>query len=790
MPRISLCELWEYTAQWDEAFARFESPAQAVRLPHTAAEVPLHYARPFEMLCGYRRQLFIPNDIVGKRLFLQFDGAGHIATVYINGSERLTHRCGYTGFRLEITDDVKPGENIRIAVKLDTTENPSIPPFGHVVDYLTYGGLYREVWLDIRERSYLEDVAIVTPELDQLQIRPKVFSSEPGQILKVRVLDAAGISIQSDTAQATAPLLTLRVPNAVVWNTERPYLYQCETTLLDCSGHTLDKQVIPFGFRTAAFRADGFYLNGERLFLRGLNRHQCYPYVGYAAPERLQREDARILKQELGCNMVRTSHYPQSHYFLDECDRLGLLVFTEIPGWQHVGDQTWKEQACQNVTEMIEQYRNHTSIVLWGVRINESLDDDDFYRRTNAIAHALDPSRATSGVRYIEKSSLLEDVYAYNDFSHTGDNAGVKPKKKVTPDMHKALIISECNGHMYPTKSFDPWAHRQEQALRHARVQDASASDGGHAGCLGWCMFDYPTHQDFGSGDRVCYHGVMDAFRNPKLAAAVYACQSAQAPVLEIGSTMDIGDYPGGKIDPVYVFTNAEKVALYKNDNYVITLTQKGWKGLPHGPILLDDTIGCLLETVEGFPKRKAKILHRCLISAKQHGLAGLPLMDKLRMLYCMVHYKMSFQDGVDLYGKYVGNWGGVATRWRFDAMVGEKVIATTMRGPVEKLHLEVKSSHVQLEERASYDMAAIRVRILDQYGALAPYAQLPVVFRLDGAAKLVGPQVATAEGGMCGTYVRTIGQAGTAKLTISAGDLENAEIFLSIELKNQEAKQ
>ena len=188
-----------------------------------------------------------------------------------------------------------------------------------------------------------------------------------------------------------------------------------------------------FGFRTAEFRADGFYLNGKKTFLRGLNRHQCYPYIGYAAPAHLQREDARILKEELACNAVRTSHYPQSQHFIDACDRLGLLVFTEIPGWQHIGDEAWKDQAVENVREMVLQYRNHPSIVLWGVRINESQDDDEFYRRTNALAHELDPSRPTSGVRYLEKSSLLEDVYAYNDFSHTGGNPGCRPRTRSRP---------------------------------------------------------------------------------------------------------------------------------------------------------------------------------------------------------------------------------------------------------------------------------------------------------------------------------------------------------------------
>ena len=115
---------------------------------------------------------------------------------------------------------------------------------------------------------------------------------------------------------------------------------------------------------------------------------------------------------------------------------------------------------------------------------------------------------------------------------------------------------------------------RQEHALRHARVLNDAMADGQHAGCFGWCMFDYATHKDFGSGDRVCYHGVMDAFRNPKLAAYAYASQQEETPVLAVGSSMDIGDYPAGTIGDVYVFTNADEVALYKNGDFVTNLNR------------------------------------------------------------------------------------------------------------------------------------------------------------------------------------------------------------------------
>ena len=509
--------------------------------------------------------------------------------------------------------------------------------------------------------------------------------------------------------------------------------------------------------------------------------------MGYAAPEALQREDARILKEELCCTAVRTSHYPQSRHFIDACDELGLLVFTELPGWQHIGDAAWKRRSVENVREMVTQYRNHPSIVLWGVRINESLDDDDFYRETNALAHSLDPSRQTSGVRYLEKSHLLEDVYAYNDFSHDGTAPGAKKRSAVTPDMDKPYLISECNGHMFPTKSFDPWEKRQEHALRHARVQNAAASDGEISGCFGWVMFDYPTHKDFGSGDRVCYHGVMDAFRNPKLAAALYASQGDKTPVLEIGSPMDIGDYPAGNIGDIWAFTNAEEVALYKNDRFVASFRTKGWDGLPHGPVAIDDTIGELLETQEHFPHDKAELLRKCLVSAGKNGLAGMPVADKARMAWAMARYKLTMDDGVALFGKYVGNWGGAATRWRFDARTGGKTVASVTRASGAALHMEVRVSKTALCEGDTWDAAAVRVRILDEHGTPASYAQLPVRFSLTGAAALIGPDTVTAEGGMTGTYVRTTGESGEAVLRISAAGLPEEEVRFSIQGQNVE---
>ena len=700
---------WEFIFKWTDAFGRGEGGAEPVRLPHNVAEVPLHYADPsmYETVCGYRRRIPIPADGADRRFFLQFDGAAHIATVYVNGREMGSHHCGYTAFRVEITDAVTPGEEALVSVKLDCTENPSIPPFGYVVDYLTYGGLYRDVWLDTRPGQIIEDLFIYTPDL----ATARVSCTAPGP---VRYAIFAPDGTLAAEAQGSGTV-DIPVPDAAPWDIDSPALYTLRA-VLPASG---DMQETAFGFRTARFQADGFYLNGKKLFLRGLNRHQSFPYIGYAAPERLQREDARILRQELACNIVRTSHYPQSPYFLDECDREGLLVLTEIPGWQHIGDDAWKDQACQNVREMVLQNRNHPSVILWGVRINESLDDTPFYDRTNAIAHELDPSRATTGIRYVELGDTQEDVFAFNDFSHTGNNAGVRPRDQVCAAPDKAFIVTENNGHMYPTKPADTWAHRQEHALRHARVMDGAMASGGHAGFFSWCMFDYATHKDFGSGDRICYHGVMDSFRNPKLAAALYASQGEEATVLEIGSSLDIGDYPGGNVGTVWVFTNAEEVAIYKDGEYVTTIHDENWQALPHGPMAVT--------------------------------------------------------------GAAVPWWGGQTVAWRFDARKGGRTVASVTKGPSARLHLEARVSHTELTEGEVYDMAAVRLRLLDEHGSLASYAPLPVRFALEGPGALAGPETAVLEGGCGGTFVRTTGEAGTIRLTITTAQTEPVEVRFTV---------
>ena len=348
--------------------------------------------------------------------------------------------------------------------------------------------------------------------------------------------------------------------------------------------------------------------------------------------------------------------------------------------------------------------------------------------------------------------------------------------------MKKPVLISESNGHMFPTKSYDPISKRESHALRHAKVLNDALSDHQHAGCFQWCMFDYATHKDFGSGDKICYHGVLDSFRNPKLAASVYASQQDRTPVLQVSTSMDIGDYPAGQIPSFYCFTNGDAVRLYKNDAFVKEFSTTPYTALHHGPILIDDTIGNLLEDNEHMPSTEARQIRTCLNAAAKYGMANLPLKYKTLFGYVMVRYHLSFADGYALYSKYVGNWGGEATVWRFDAVKDNKVIASVTKSPGESLHLEVIPSSTVLHEGDTYDMCALRIRIKDNHNNLASYAQLPVHIHVSENLTLIGPDTVTAEGGMCGAYVKTNTQTGIATITVESSGI--SPVTITIEIK------
>ena len=784
--KFFLNEGWKYTADYEDRmlFPEYDDSAfETVRIPHTVKETAFNYfdESEYQKLVLYRKHIDVPAEWEGKCIKLTFDGAAHYADIYINGDRAGRHHCGYTAYTIDISSLLKYGQENLISVKLDSHEDLDQPPFGHVIDYMTYGGIYRSVYIDVYDGIHMEQLFAYTVKDDAgLRLHSSAFvDGDPGAPILVKQFisehgeDGKGRLIGEYEPEEKCFALSMEFdPGEIkLWYPESPVLYDLRTEIVDKkSKKTLDEQTIVIGVRTAEFKTDGFYLNGEKYLIRGLNRHQSYPYVGYAMPDSLQKEDARILKEELGVNAVRTSHYPQSQSFISQCDKLGLLVFTEIPGWQHIGGEEWKEQAIANVRDMVLQYRNHPSIILWGVRINESQDDHDFYLRTNECARNLDPSRQTGGVRYLKKSELLEDVYTFNDFSHTGGKTdGCQSKKSVTSDPDKPYLVTEYGGHIYPTKSFDDEWHRAEHSLRHAKVIDDVAGNQDIAGSFGWCMFDYNTHKDFGSGDRICYHGVTDMFRNPKLAAYVYAAQSTARPILEISSTMDIGEHPESRIGESWIYTNAESVKMYKNDILVKEYfpSDSPYRNLPHGPILIDDYVGDAIRKGEDFIPAQAEDVKFLLNQYALYGMDNLGPKAKAVAAKCLTVYRMTMDDAYMLYGKYVGNWGNDSVVYRFDAYIGGKLVKSVVKEEVRSVTIVAECFTSELEERDTYDATAVRIKAVDQNGNLLPYFGEPVLLKTEGPVKVIGPSAISLKGGLGGTYLKTIGEAGEASLHI-----------------------
>jgi len=753
------CE--EYLAK-DADFTNLEE----VCIPHTVKETSFNYfdEHEYQKISAYYREIKVPMEWKDKSVRITFEGIAHYSVVYVNGTEKAAHSCGYTSFTVDLSDYAIPDETIKILVKVDSRESLNQPPFGYVIDYMTYGGIYRDVYIEVSEKTYLENVFLYSEFKDNGIITfSKVRINNPKRIPVLIKQTLNGIThsfeVKGNGGMDSLLAESFFDPGDVkLWSIEEPVLYTVKTEMYDTCKTLLDSREDRIGFRKSEFKEDGYYLNNKKVRIRGLNRHQSFPYVGYAMPSSMQILDAEIIKNELCLNAVRTSHYPQSQDFIDKCDELGILVFTEIPGWQHIGDEEWKKQAVLNTRDMVRQYRNHPSVILWGVRINESADDDDFYKRTNEIAHRYDPSRPTGGVRALKNSNLFEDVYTYNDFVHDGKTPGCEPKKKVTSDAAKPYLISEYNGHMYPTKSFDWEEHRREHAIRHANVLNAVAGEPGIAGSFGWCMFDYNTHKDFGSGDRICYHGVMDMFRNPKLASVIYACESDKETVLEISSSMDIGEHPGCNRGAVWIFSNADSVRMYKNDKLLkeYTCSDSPYKNLKHGPIMVDDFVGNAVEERENYSPKLCRDIKEMMNATALYGLSNLPKRTMLLAAKAMLIHHLTMGDAVRLYNKYVGDWGGTSTVYKFEAVKDGKVVKTLVKEPVTKVSIKAVPNSLTLKPGKTYDVAAIRIMAVDQNDNVLPFFNEPVTVCVKGDAEVIGPKIFSLKGGMGGTYIKT----------------------------------
>jgi len=583
----------------DYSFERVSVPHANILTPHETFDPDM-----FRFVSWYRKHFRPADGFREKEVLVEFQGVMTVADVYLNGRLLGHHEGGYTPFTVDLTPALKfDAENV-LAVRVDSREQKQVPPEGadKMYGYYLFGGIQRDVWLRVVDPCRIERVyyttAAIQPEVrEEAQItitngRPQSFKGE----VVLHLLDAEGKEAASAKAPAALAAGETRdfklaldhLRGIALWDVDHPHRYVMMAELRDGST-VVDRERTWMGIRTLHWDATTGQcsLNDRPLKLRGMNRHQTFAYVGGAAPNRLQRRDARILKHEMGLNMMRCSHYPPDPEFLDECDRVGLLVMDEFPSWQFIGKSpAWQDNAVQAVREMILRDRNHPCIILWGVRGNEASrheeDDRDLYARTYALVRELDPSRPPGGARLSDGwhgKFVPEEVLTVNDYSDWG---GRSPWPQ--PATGKPWLITEFgNPKQYPVWEGEGdlleftfhWMNYLDRLYSHPEI----------AGGVGWAAVDYNS-PEFGTPvAATAHHCVDDIFRLPKwfasYALASQADPSIYGPMVKILSSWR--NNGGGKI---YVASNASEVELLVNGKSLGHVKPTEFPHAPH-PLFL-----------------------------------------------------------------------------------------------------------------------------------------------------------------------------------------------------------
>ncbi|MGI8867964.1 MAG: glycoside hydrolase family 2 protein, partial [Mycobacteriales bacterium] len=586
----------ERTSYDDSAFA-------TVSLPHCVVDLgwldwdPASWAGKWI----YRRTVSIPAEWAGERIYLGFEGVLTGCTVWVNGVELPEHLGGYLPFGYEVTGHVRCGAENVIAVVVDGDWH-DVPPDGapagpSAVDYCQPTGIYRTAHLRAVPPTHISDV-FAKPVREErsawrLDVEVTVDAVAGSAVpLRASLRDGGrdvGSAVTPTSGAAGRSVVSMRLDGlgeVESWDVDAPKLYD---VVVDAGGH---EYAVRVGFRDSRWEPDGFWLNGRRLQIFGINRHQLFPYVGMAMPPRVQRRDAEIIRRELRCNMVRCAHYPPAQEFLDACDELGLMVWDEPPGWQYLSeDAAYQRLIERDVAEMVRRDRNHPSIVTWGVRINESRNDPALYRRTKAMAYELDGTRQTTGSMVTrETEGWAQELFGFDDYTGDGTNAGLKEPIDDLP-----YLISEAVGAI----SAQPLYRRIDnhpvlavQATAHAQVHEIAHANHSFAGLLGWVCFDYAS-QNGRTWRNLKTPGIVDGFRIPKYAAATYATYPPpgdKPALLPLFDWVRLCASSAADRSALVVATNCDRIVCTAGGSEVVTAApdRTAYPALPHPPLTID----------------------------------------------------------------------------------------------------------------------------------------------------------------------------------------------------------
>ncbi|MCK5845027.1 MAG: DUF4982 domain-containing protein [Victivallales bacterium] len=595
-----------------ESLSEGQENCESVSLPHAVRIEPLVVNDMWQGLCRYQKTFRLPRDYEGKKIFIEFEGVMTTAGIWLNNKKVAKHSGGYLPFTADISETASFADDNIIDIKVDNRDDVDVPPGKPLkkLDFCWYGGIYRNVNLIVKERLYITDPILadrtagggilvaypeVATELAVVRISTHVKNdhSETCRFTVVNsivdddgkvVAETESNSVTLAAGGETTVVNTLNVESPRLWSPRNPNLHHLTTNVV-VDGVTMDSQVDIIGIRRIHLSSKGCFINGEKMYLRGTNRHQEYPFIGYALSDNAQYRDARIIK-EGGFDLVRLSHFPQSPAFLSACDELGIVVINAIPGWQFFRPGPFAEATLRNIREMIRRDRNHPSVILWEATLNETYDlPEEFLRKSHEIVHQELPGDQTYSCGWIDKyfdvfipaRQHIDGPEFWNEWSN-GD---------------KAILTAEYGDFEYLFHDYTRSNFEQTKARRKKLVDSSrQPRDAGEAGLLqqvfnfqeshnqnracasmigdaNWVFADYNR----GSDEALCESGVVDILRLPKFAYHFFRSQRDHDRIssdFDSGPMVFIASYWSEKsVEGITVFSNCKEVELEINGRHI-----------------------------------------------------------------------------------------------------------------------------------------------------------------------------------------------------------------------------
>lgn len=533
------------------------------------------YQKTFMRNVGwYRKNIEVTPD-KSKKIFLEFEGVHQVTDLWVNGKHVGQHAVGgYTPFHFDISSFVKYGANNLITLLADNRRREDVPPDPGPMDYIKFGGLYRDVYLVETNPVYItfnwesetSGQVITTPTIDPVNINGTVNiktevknETEQEKTVSVvnRLVDDMGIVVLKLTQTKTISSGGASVFNQIgsiednlkLWSIDKPYLYRVNTLVFE-DDKKLDEVECKMGFRKIEIsNTQGLLLNGKPIKLIGTNKHQHYGFIGDAMPDALHYKDVLQIKK-LGMNVLRTAHYPHDNAVIEACDELGVLVYEEAPTWMSIGNEAWFGNFEKAARTMVRNHRNHPSVFIWGAGINHR----GYVPRAHNVIKQEDPFRLTASQssRWTGwQTSGLTDIYGqmvYGPYYWSGDEP----------------VLAMEGG-------------------RGPEAVNQYLDDPMKLGLISWTAHAYYTfHPTKNEKDR-SRGGMMTVFRYPRPVLSWYPAELTKLPYIHISSSWK------PDVQEVVVYSNADEVQLLLNGK---AIEQKSpsrkdeYKYLDHAPFI------------------------------------------------------------------------------------------------------------------------------------------------------------------------------------------------------------